>query len=495
MSGLRPFIRGLTNPRAGLQMLWETAINGQAGLVVEGAQDLVPAENFEITLPNILGAVINWLFFGPLLYLVAAPVYYVYCLIYSIVDELLYTWAVVRYAITQTFFLLQRAFGIFFLTGFALQAIRVVLLVLGVPGGAYSIKFLEDGLNIFFSLFAVLVRMPRWDRQRPGRHNGLWIQAALISIYIIFRDTAGWSPAWRLITFHFAIYVAFAGPTPWENVEVRNPDFREVYQRQALLIISLLGLSLAISQTENWSLLYRFVTIVAAAITVMAVLEFNSHSQAQIIYREHPEYDVTLGMPPTFGLYVWLVGTIAVPILLSSMIAHWAWYFKWPLLISLAFVAFLFRGAYTILAGAGDYPVIRPVSRRRVQLQEPQDNNNSGDDIDQFGRPHLPGGRRGERLPDLVENMGGSPTSIEQEVRFWYRYYVEPVVWRTRNLNRRQRQLVGDRILRLITGRDLRASYDDIDLIYQYIEMAVEYEKVEVRMTRALLVSGYDYFL
>ncbi|KAI0460117.1 hypothetical protein F5B21DRAFT_132362 [Xylaria acuta] len=129
---------------------------------------------------------------------------------------------------------------------------------------------------------------------------------------------------------HFIIFVALAGPNKQKGVDpdLNLPEHIEVYQRQALLTGAILSLSLAITQTINWPLFFRFVAIVAAAVMVLIVLNANSNANAQIIYVDDPNDERIKGTVPTIGVHLWLMGSTVVSILISLAIANWPWYYK-----------------------------------------------------------------------------------------------------------------------------------------------------------------------
>ncbi|KAI0859495.1 hypothetical protein F4860DRAFT_246568 [Xylaria cubensis] len=134
MRGIDALIRGLADPRAGLNILGELVFNGQAGLV--------EAANIEVAPPSFISAVFNWILFGPLLYLLAAPAYFVYSVFHSILTDVIDLGASIKYAFMQTFYFVQSICHVFFLTAFALQAIRVFLLALSVPQNTLLIQYL-----------------------------------------------------------------------------------------------------------------------------------------------------------------------------------------------------------------------------------------------------------------------------------------------------------------------------------------------------------------
>ncbi|KAI1757331.1 hypothetical protein F4782DRAFT_548243 [Xylaria castorea] len=484
MRGINALMRGLVDPRAGLNILRELVFNGQAGLVE------APPANIEVTPLSFISAVFNWVLFGPLLYLVAAPAYFVYSVLFFAVADYIDVGASIKYAFTQTFHFVTSISHIFFLTGFALQTVRVFLLAGTMPEEALIIKYLERLLNIFFSLCTIFVGAPRWVRQPPGKDNPIWLIFALIAICFIANDVKEWSPAWITTASHFVTFVSFAGPTKRKVVDPNLVQLgrREVYQKQALLIVSLLGLSLAITQTAEWPSLYRWVVVVTAAVVVIIMLDVTSRADAQTLYVDDPNDE---RLQPTRTLkreYLSLSGSIIVSILMTLMIGDWPWHQKWPLIISLSFVAFLITDVYKVMAGGSIHPIVQlkvgandpPGSLR--QADDDYEHSDSSDDperdplgafVDRFGRPIDPKGD--ERLPEVLTNIGPFPTNDELALLFWYRYRLRARLSRT-DLLVDQQVYVAERVFAMIPPEDIaRSSYYD-DVLEQYINRALQYE-------------------
>ncbi|KAI0555284.1 hypothetical protein F4679DRAFT_593858 [Xylaria curta] len=467
MRGIDALIRGISDPRAGLNILWELVFNGQAGLVE------APLTNIEVTPPSFISAVFNWILFGPLLYFVVAPAYYLYCIPFAIVTDVIEFGASIKYAFLQTFRLVRSIFQIFFLTAFALQVIRVFLLTLNVPGEALSIQYLESFLNLFFSIFTIFGESPRWVQQPPGRHNPTWLMIALIAICIIANEIKNLSAAWVVIVAHFVAFVTFAGPIT-RRPSRANLIEPKVYRKQAFLALLSLNISFLFTETPGWARIYKYISMV-----ILAAVSFILLKNSQVA--------VTMDTIYEWGpkkLWQVVAGSIFVAIFLSLVLRDSIWYHKWPLIVLFSFVAFFFHGVYEVMTKhlyeEANSPPESPRPNndddlRAAQLRSPSPSHNSDSEPDE---PEVLGDKLNdvdERLPAALANIGPFPTNDELAVLFWYRNRLQARL-RRMELPPHQQGYIARRVYEIIPIRDIvKSSYDNA-VLEHYINRAQQYE-------------------
>ncbi|KAI0442553.1 hypothetical protein F4803DRAFT_368262 [Xylaria telfairii] len=472
MSANIAFKIGLTDPQTGFNLLLRILFGGEAELN-EVLRELESLTNIEEP-RSWLSGVISWVLFGPLLYVVVAPVYYVYAFVSSVAARVIPAGEAVVYAFIETRNLVRTGMHVFFLTGFALQALRICLTVLAVPPDALFMKYIEEALNIFLTISTLFSGWPRRVRQRPGRDNWVWLPFALIAAVYIWYDTSSWSPAWRLTTLHFVLFVGLAGPGKRKGVEspaVKHGKDIEIYQKQALLVASVLGLFFAATKTENWDFLFRLEILSAAVFMFIYAFNENTNVNAEIRYVDDPKdprlEDPEYKMAATF----WLMVNIIFSIMICLEIANWPWYYKWPLILIMSFLVFLHLGVLNL----NTTPVI--YAPRQSVPEYPQLIEH--DDSDEELYNEVFGGADDTvfhgRLPFALQYIGPYPNQEDRALLYWYRYILEERISK-RGLNKKQHQLVALQAYSLLEDQEevIRASFRRRDILLPYIDQALE---------------------
>ncbi|KAI0193425.1 hypothetical protein EV127DRAFT_424992, partial [Xylaria flabelliformis] len=112
---------------------------------------------------------------------------------------------------------------------------------------------------------------------------------ALIAVCFIANFVKHWSPAWITTVAHFVMFVTFAGPTTSRHRDPVQLGQEYVYQKQALLTLSLLGISFAFTQTVEWSVFYRWTAVITAVIVLIVTLIVNSQANGHTLYERDPD--------------------------------------------------------------------------------------------------------------------------------------------------------------------------------------------------------------
>ncbi|KAI1736777.1 hypothetical protein F4680DRAFT_468854 [Xylaria scruposa] len=349
------------------------------------------------------------------------------------------------------------------MTAFTLQAIRVFLLVIKVPEAALSIQYLERFLTLFFSLFTLFQGAPMWVQQPPGRGNLLWLMIAQVFIYTIAYEVKNWSSAWMLTVGHFVVFVTFAGPItprPFRERPV-EPDPREVYQKQALVALSSLGLSFALTLTHEWPIYLRYIVVGTMFVIFFVTVRKSQGAADAVVYEGGPSI-----------LSQAVVGGIFLAIFLAFMIGDMVWYWKWPLIILFSFAANFSRGVYEVMTRHLYEEADRPPEPPR-QANNDHNNDPEPDGMELFVDNY----RELDALPAPLANLGPFPTNNELTALFWYRHLLQARL-RSLELPPHQRYYVGRRVYEIITPDDIvKTSYDDA-VLEDYIRRALQYERV-----------------
>ncbi|KAI1156738.1 hypothetical protein F4825DRAFT_473215 [Nemania diffusa] len=263
----------LANPQSGISVVLAIS-RGKAGLV-EGYQAWKPVDH-NITFPSLIILLMRWIVFGPLLYGIISPFFFVFSVCSFVISFVAWLWNLVQLWLLRGYLAVYYSLCTIFVPVFVLESIRAALILLGVPEPSLSIKALEAALAAFpwgcVAFYGVLTLQLRDVlREEAGNtHPEFWWIAALLDIIFSYISTLTWSLGWRLVAMGVIFWVVVSS---WARITKRAMPWR-----YAWIILIAVGLNLIYATVKDLPWLFKWTTMGIAAFVVLVFLEYTSES-------------------------------------------------------------------------------------------------------------------------------------------------------------------------------------------------------------------------
>ncbi|KAI0404141.1 hypothetical protein F4802DRAFT_254882 [Xylaria palmicola] len=205
------------------------------------------------------------------LYLCCAPLWCIRFAISFVRNAVLCTTSSDNHVCKQLSSQAYSATCLFFLTGFALQTIRTLLIISGITHQAFPLRHVEHALGTFlyWSWPPPIRGRPR-ERQLPAANNLGWLLFAAIATFLILKETEYLGPDWKLIIKTFLGFVAMVGGGEEADVPDRERRITEaqLYRKRAWWNILKVGAVYLPTLLDNWIFMGKLAVILVLRASV-----------------------------------------------------------------------------------------------------------------------------------------------------------------------------------------------------------------------------------